>query len=70
MYFNVGKFETCNVVLCVECGFLDISRINLVALFCTSSNFLTSIFLLVYHTLLAYFKCDLTKDLYKHFIEI
>jgi len=41
LYFNVGKFRTCNRSLY---GFLDVSGINLVALFCTRSNFSTSIF--------------------------
>jgi len=65
-----GKFRTCNRSIY---GFLDIFEINLVALFCTRSNFSTSVFLLGYQTLLAYSKCDLTKDLYniiKHFLEI
>ena len=56
----MGKFRTCNHFLY---GFLDIAGINLVALFCTRSNFSTFIFLLGYHTLLSYYKCDLTKDL-------
>jgi len=62
LYLSVGKFKLFNRLLY---DLLDNSGINYVALFCTRSSLSMSVFLLGYHTLLAYSKCDLTNDLYK-----
>jgi len=62
LYLSVGKFKLFNRLLY---DLLDNSGINFVALFYTRSSLSMSVFLLGYHTLLAYSKCDLANDLYK-----
>ena len=64
LYLSLGDFKAFNRRSLYD--FLDNSGINFVALqFCTRSNLSISIFLFGYLTLLAYSKCDLTRDLYK-----
>ena len=68
LYLSVGNFKAFNRS---RYDFLNNSGINFVALFCAHSNLSTSIFLLGYHTLLAYSKYDITRDeVTKQFLEM